>query len=98
MASRRSPVSSQLALPDIETFAESRPQYAHDRNAIRRGENTLRTGEQPPPGVGSKGFGRKGPKKGSGKPAAEDLERMTRRDEDVDMIRGQEETPWRRRG
>ena len=56
-------------------------------------------GREPPPGAGSRGSGRKGPKEGSGKPdAAKDYRRMTGRDEDADMTRGQEEAPWRRRG
>ncbi len=41
-------------LPETEVRPESRPQHVRDRGAIRGGDAALRTGEQPPPGVGSK--------------------------------------------
>ncbi len=82
-------VSRSGALPETAMTPENRPQYVHDHNASRRGESAFRRGEQPPPGVGSKGFGRKGPRKGSVKPDAAG---------DVDMTRTQEEAPLRTRG
>ena len=69
-----------------ETPMTNQPKYVHERNEVRRGEVALRRGEKPPPGVGVKGFGRKGQKKSSGKPEA---------DNDAESARRRDDAPWR---
>ena len=55
-------VSVGGAMPEVAMTRQ--PQYTHDRNAVRQGEFAIRTGKQPPEGIGAKGYGRKGQTKG----------------------------------
>ncbi len=68
-----------------ETPTTNQPKYVHDRNEVRRGEVALRRRENPFPGLGVKGFGRKGQMKSFGKPEASD---------DADSARRQDDAPW----